>query len=288
MKYYSQLLKSCSRSEDFEFKDEVKEAEIFCIDYGEWSDCANDEGGLIHQADEEVQEFDCPFSNFSLETFSGRTSLDLGFFDFAEAVTTHYGKEENYSFRPYCYWFYEVSPRVYRGFAFNRIYRPEDLDMAYEIFTQKVGEKCPISDSSQLPAYFLDLLGVDYGTLFEEIDGGEVNLILENLTKILNNKKNIGVEGIRKSIKISKDERLRVKRVCYIASQEYRKDNILPSGNIDFSHRFFVRGHWREINEKSLGKNRAGDYCVPGMTWVTEFQKGSKDKDLIRKTRVVV
>ncbi len=46
-----------------------------------------------------------------------------------------------------------------------------------------------------------------------------------------------------------------------------------------------VRGHWRKIEENSLGKNRSGEYCIKGLTWVVDCVKGKGD--LIEKVRVI-
>jgi hypothetical protein len=54
---------------------------------------------------------------------------------------------------------------------------------------------------------------------------------------------------------------------------------------IDWSHRFEVRGHWRKTD--LLGKDRNGDYCVHGYTWVTHHTRGPEHLPLIKKTRLV-
>lgn len=54
---------------------------------------------------------------------------------------------------------------------------------------------------------------------------------------------------------------------------------------VDWSHRWEVRGHWREV--KGLGKDREGNYTVPGFTWVMNHTKGPEDKPVIKKTYVV-
>jgi hypothetical protein len=60
---------------------------------------------------------------------------------------------------------------------------------------------------------------------------------------------------------------------------------------IDFSHRFSIRGHWRELNENNsktlIGKDRTGNYCVQGWTWVRDSIKGNEDKPLLRKVRTI-
>jgi hypothetical protein len=43
----------------------------------------------------------------------------------------------------------------------------------------------------------------------------------------------------------------------------------------------------KEIDPNRIGKNRAGEYCVAGYTYVEESVKGDENLPLIKKTRVV-
>jgi hypothetical protein len=93
------------------------------------------------------------------------------------------------------------------------------------------------------------------------------------------------------------NEHYKIRRVIHIVPKDqvssYAKENKL---NIDFSHRWFVRGHWvcfwtdetkTKIDLSKVGKNRAGEYVEVGRTWRTEHIKGPDHKPLIRKTRIV-
>ena len=60
---------------------------------------------------------------------------------------------------------------------------------------------------------------------------------------------------------------------------------IQSRGKLEYTSSFHVRGHWRTINEKSLGKDRNGNYGVHGYTWVTDYIKG--EGELIKRLRVV-
>ena len=61
--------------------------------------------------------------------------------------------------------------------------------------------------------------------------------------------------------------------------------NIRVIGNLEYSYSFHVRGHWRRIGEKTLGKDRNGNYNMHGYTWVTEYIKG--EGELAKRIRVV-
>ena len=62
-------------------------------------------------------------------------------------------------------------------------------------------------------------------------------------------------------------------------------NSIKSMGKLEYSHSFKVRGHWRRIDEKSLGKDRNGNYGVHGYTWVVEHIRG--EGELTKRLRVV-
>lgn len=62
-------------------------------------------------------------------------------------------------------------------------------------------------------------------------------------------------------------------------------NSIHSMGKLEYTNSFHVRGHWRTINEKSLGKDRNGNYGVHGYTWVTDYIKG--EGELTKRLRVV-
>jgi len=81
---------------------------------------------------------------------------------------------------------------------------------------------------------------------------------------------------------------LKVNRIIYYLldrkKYENRQYNIHPITKLEYSHAFAVKGHWRRINENTLGKNRQGVYNVKGHTWVKDYKKG--EGELIKKVRV--
>jgi len=84
------------------------------------------------------------------------------------------------------------------------------------------------------------------------------------------------------------NEIVKIKKIIYCTNKKYKEINThLNSYPIDYSHRFLVRGHWRRI--KTLGKDRAGSYCVKGYTWVAEHERGDESLPLVSdKVRVFV
>lgn len=78
--------------------------------------------------------------------------------------------------------------------------------------------------------------------------------------------------------------------IYYILGEKH--ENILskykyirPTGKLEYSYAFRVRGHWRRINEGTLGKDRNGNYNIKGYTWVTEYTKG--EGELAKRIRVI-
>lgn len=74
----------------------------------------------------------------------------------------------------------------------------------------------------------------------------------------------------------------KIKKIIHIRPKKDQiKSNSETSNTIDWSHRWFVRGHWRVT--EGLGKDREGNYCVEGFTWVKEHVKGPEGKPLVQE-----
>lgn len=77
-----------------------------------------------------------------------------------------------------------------------------------------------------------------------------------------------------------------VKRLIVISSKKSSKSLEETVGEkIKWKHQWRVRGHWRKIANDSIGRDREGDYCIVGRTWVSDFIKG--EGPLIEKIRLV-
>lgn len=76
-----------------------------------------------------------------------------------------------------------------------------------------------------------------------------------------------------------------VKEHVYVVAPKKSYERAFPGRKIDWSQHFEVRGHWRKIN--GIGKDREGNYCEEGNTWVVPHTKGDKSKPLIKKQRIV-
>lgn len=77
----------------------------------------------------------------------------------------------------------------------------------------------------------------------------------------------------------------KIKSVVHVRLKRKIHNNYLPGRDVDWSHRWEVRGHWRRI--QGIGKDREGNYNIKGFTWVSAHEKGPEEKDLVRKIRLV-
>lgn len=125
-----------------------------------------------------------------------------------------------------------------------------------------------------------------------------------SLNKITSRSFKTGVEDVNAKVKIRPGGKNRnnihhtIKRITHVSSEKSLGD-ISPSsfkGEIEWSHRWTSQGHWRnfycnreiyEIDSSKVGKNRDGDYCERGRTWVKDSIKGPEGAPIIKKTRVV-
>jgi hypothetical protein len=96
-----------------------------------------------------------------------------------------------------------------------------------------------------------------------------------------------GVErvGLRGKIRVNgKNEHYKINNVIHVVPKQAKKEYAHLNQTIDWSHRWEVRGHWRKIS--TIGRDRSGQYVIPGYTWVKDFVKGPEEKQLVKKIRV--
>lgn len=104
------------------------------------------------------------------------------------------------------------------------------------------------------------------------------------------NKEKVGVEmlsGVRKLGEGKNKKFYRLRPITYVSPKK-RISEMKPLGGtkeVDWSHRWEVRGHWREV--KGIGKDREGNYTIVGSTWVVNHVRGPEEKPIIKKTYIV-
>lgn len=90
--------------------------------------------------------------------------------------------------------------------------------------------------------------------------------------------------GFRVQQKVGKPRFMQINPVVHIYTKP-RGESLRNAGGggLEFSHRFYVMGHWRRV--PGIGCNRDGERSVEGRTWVAPYIKGPDDKPLLRKQR---
>lgn len=78
-----------------------------------------------------------------------------------------------------------------------------------------------------------------------------------------------------------------IRRIIRVVPKRMARESVAPIASriVSWSHAFDVRGHWRRID--GLGKDRSGEYCVNGFTWVRPHVK-KDDLPYVKKVRYVV
>lgn len=99
----------------------------------------------------------------------------------------------------------------------------------------------------------------------------------------------LGSEKVDRAVKLgtkSSKASVQIRDIIHVSPKRLiEKTTPAFSKNIDWSHRFEVRGHWRKT--MNIGKDREGKYRVNGFTWVKDCVKGPANKPLVKKTRLV-
>lgn len=194
--------------------------------------------------------YDLPFQTVCIERLNGALHLD-----------TSKGKQrEDMNLFVKAILIHEIAPGNYDIWAH---YKTEELINGQLVVKQTIVKQTPKTD-------FFKFILKAYIDVINSLQAGTAKV-----------KEHVRVgKGKQKVLK-------KINQVIYITHKQSvnKLPEALRSKKIDWSHRWMVRGHWRTI--RGLGKNREGVYQVPGMTWVTEFEKGDKELPLVKKVRVV-
>jgi hypothetical protein len=99
----------------------------------------------------------------------------------------------------------------------------------------------------------------------------------------------LGIETTNEAVKIKTDGQKvhhRLRKIIRVVPKGRASETKAAFGRtINWSHRFEVRGHWRKSD--TLGKDREGNYCVEGYTWVVPHTRGPEELPLVKKVRLV-
>jgi len=103
------------------------------------------------------------------------------------------------------------------------------------------------------------------------------------------NSKNIKVGQSKTNVRFKhkKTGLVKIKKLIHI-SKTFKDKPMNPGRfNVDWSHQWEVRGHWRSVGLSNIGKDRCGNYKIKGFTWVKAHFKGPDDKELVKKIRMI-
>jgi hypothetical protein len=115
----------------------------------------------------------------------------------------------------------------------------------------------------------------DVGIMINALNGDDTRIGYETNHEKLKIKNNDGTKIFHK-----------VKKIVHVWPKKKSKSKTIDPVNIIWTHRWWSRGHWRDLQGR-VGKDRAGDYCIVGKTWVIESVKGDPEMPIINKVRVV-
>jgi hypothetical protein len=125
------------------------------------------------------------------------------------------------------------------------------------------------------------------GGLFVAISTYTMPLVKAYLEKL--NTGEVGTEHSRERLKVGTGKTKRtitIRKIVHVKPKGKKYfGEYAGTRDVDWTHRWFVRGHWRK--HEGLGKDREGNYCIAGRTWVNAHEKGPEDAPLISKTRIV-
>lgn len=160
---------------------------------------------------------------------------------------------------------------------------PKNGDAPVEIWAMMVCEFAP----KEFIAYSLvNVLGkwavVVTGNSEPETNG----LIQHYIDRISKEKSGLEIVNVKQKIGSGKLKTFhKIKSVIHITGSPSRYSGSYGSREVDWTHRFEVRGHWRKF--PGIGKDRQGSYSVVGFTWIDSYVKGSEELPLIKKQRIV-
>lgn len=111
-------------------------------------------------------------------------------------------------------------------------------------------------------------------------------LIQHYIDRISKEKSGLEIVNVKQKIGTGKQKIFhKIKSVIHITGSPSRYSGSYGSREVDWTHRFEVRGHWRKVS--GIGKDRQGNYGTEGFTWIESYVKGSEELPLIKKQRIV-
>lgn len=180
------------------------------------------------------------------------------------------------------------------GFYGNGMKEPgKDRRVANAIYLWRSTEDVYVAVMVGADGYALSTIMSDSPTPDDsQYELSAVHCFLFHLFQVMAKKGQLGTERVNERFRTGegKDRRLvKIKDIVHVRLR--RKESVKSTGvsepsNIEWSHRWEVMGHWRKVN--GIGKDDRNRYHVQGYTWVKSHTKGPEDKEIVKKTRLVL
>lgn len=201
-------------------------------------------------------QLDLPFSTCIFERIGGPLyQLDVG----DQLMRLPYGTDPQLTEERFVVLVNELAPRKYEFFTFELM--------------------VPVDTKHHERA------GVSYSTSDAPVIG-----VTETTELLINDigSSQLGREAVRERVKLGTGNYKRTHTIrTLIHVSKGTPQVVVGHRDVDWTHRWEVRGHWRNIDATAIGKNRDGEYGVVGMTWVKEHTKGPEELPVVNKLRVV-
>jgi hypothetical protein len=122
-----------------------------------------------------------------------------------------------------------------------------------------------------------------------------VHEFLFHLFRTLAKRGQIGTERINERFRVGTGagrRQMRIKDIVHVRLKQKASSKVAASVHsgerelVEWSHRWEVMGHWRKVD--GIGKDDRGRYHVQGYTWVIPHTKGPEEKEIVKKSRIVL
>lgn len=129
----------------------------------------------------------------------------------------------------------------------------------------------------------------------EDLDPNDARSLYEHVLRMVHglclrfDEEEKGQSNPRKAFKAKiggEKKKYRINKIVFVVPKKHRElvEAKYPR-QVDWSHRFKVRGHWRSLLGR-IGKDREGN-PIKDWTWVRDYIKGPENAPLIKKTIVI-
>jgi len=142
-------------------------------------------------------------------------------------------------------------------------------------------------NSDELPNFDPKLIYIPFNTSEYQLKKHYYSVTEEFLNRLNSKDVALGTEKTKDRVRIGKGKQRKIHKIreIIVVTNRQSKPSVGLGRNIDWSHRWEVRGHWRRF--KGMGVDREGTRRALNMTWISNYVKGPENKTLVKKVRSV-